>query len=448
VICRWTNFPNPNKHRTCFALAHQLSSWLLVLVFVILFSLPTLHVHADSPISIDANDASYVFSQQIDFMLQASSDSLITAVILFYGQEGERLVRRIYPPFEPGKSIRVNYSEELASGQFAPGSTLIFYWRLTCEDGSTLTTDTLAFEYTDTNHTWKVIAGERVDLFWYGTSSTLAKELAAKADADTLVLEERFGITLVRRLRVYVYNNTTDMGKALSSRSQGYDEAVTTLGVAVDETTLLLLGSHRDVRGTIAHELSHLVVGLATDNPFTDLPRWLDEGLAMYAEGDLRGSNQTALDRGIRDNQLLTIRSMTSYSGKASEVDLFYGQAFSIVDFMIRDLGEDKLQQLLQIMAQGARQEDALQQVYGFGLDELDARWRASIGAEAAPTPEPTAVPGTTPMATKQRTVAPTTIPSDTSRTSQPCTLSLGALLFPLLGGVMFLGRRGTHGVG
>ena len=448
MIRRWINFPSPSRRRTQHASVRPLSSWLLALAFVTLLTMPALRVRADSPISIEANDASYVFSQQIDFSLTASSDSPINAVILFYGQEGERLVRRIYPAFQAGKSITVNYTEELASGQFAPGTTLIFYWQLSCEDGTTLKTDALAFEYTDTNRKWKIIAGERVDLYWYGTSSALAKELATKADADSQVLEERFGIALVRRLRVYVYNSTTDMSKALSSRSQGYDEAVTTLGVAVDQTTLLLLGSHRDVRGTLAHELSHLVVGLATDNPFTDLPRWLDEGLAMYAEGELRSSNQTALDRGVRDNQLLTIRSMTSYSGKASEVDLFYGQAFSIVDFMIRDLGEDELQQLLLVMSQGARQEEALQQVYGFGLDELDKRWRASLGAKAAPTTVPTAEPGSTPVADNQETGVPTAKPTSSTSTSQPCSFGFGALLFPLLGGVMYLGRRGNHGVG
>lgn len=413
-----------------------------------LFTVPGLRVRADSPISIQVNDATYVFSQGIDFSLTASSDSPIKSVVLFYGQQGEGLVRRIYPPFQPGKSVTVNYTEGLAIGQFAPGTTLLYYWQLSCEDGTTLKTDPLTFEYTDTNHKWQIIAGERVDLYWYGNSSALAKELATKADADSQVLQERFGIALVSRLRVYVYNNTTDMGKALASRSQGYDEAVTTLGVAVDQTTLLLLGSHRDVRSTLAHELSHLVVGLATDNPFTDLPRWLDEGLAMYAEGDLRSSNQIALDQGIKANQLLTIRSMTSYSGKASEVDLFYGQAFSIVDFMIRDLGEDKLQQLLQVMSQGARQEEALQQVYGFGLDELDKRWRASVGAKAAPTTAPTAEPGSTPLADNQVTAVPTAVPTSSTSTSQPCSFGFGALLFPLLGGVMYLGRRGNHEVG
>jgi len=355
--------------------------WMLVLAVVLAAVLPVGALHAASGIKVQENTASYVFSERIDFKLKAKADSRITNVILFYGQVGKPLVRRIYPDFNPGKSISASFSEELYAGQYAPGTEMQYYWQLSTEDGNTLRTSPKTFEYNDTNQKWIKISGEFVDLYYYANEK-LAKELAVKANADASELAERYGTELHLHLKVYLYNSRNDMALAIASRSEGYDDAVTTLGVAVNETTLLLLGSHRDVRGTLAHELSHLVIGLATDNPFTALPRWLDEGLAMYAEGPLRSSNRTALEMGIRTDSLLSIRSMTSYSGLASEVDLFYGEAYSIVDFMINDLGEDKLHALLDVLAKGERQEVALSQVYGFGLDELDRRWRISIGAE------------------------------------------------------------------
>jgi hypothetical protein len=171
--------------------------------------------------------------------------------------------------------------------------------------------------------------------------------------------------------------------------------------VAVDEYTLLLLGAHRDVLKTAAHELSHIVVGIATDNPYIALPRWLDEGLAMYAEGELRDDNRYALEDAIKADRLLSVRSMTSYSGRASDVDLFYGQAHSIVSFMLDSFGRARLHDLLDAFSEGMRQEDALMRVYGFGLDELDDRWRASLGLEPrrrsgafrAPLPAPGRIP-------------------------------------------------------
>jgi len=292
-------------------------------------------------------------------------------VILFYGMQGRPIVRRIYPGFAPGKEVKISHTEPVEPGQFAPGTRLRAWWRLSTQDGALLTTETHIFEYTDTSRQWRTLTGAQVDLFWYGREESRARDLLAKAHTALDRLRSDMGVPSLKRIRIYVY-----------TRSESYDERVLTLGVAMDEHTMLLLGSHRDVFKTVAHELSHIVVGIATDNPYTDLPRWLDEGLAMWAEGELPADNRHALEDAIEADQLLSIRSMTSYSGRASDVDLFYGQAYSIVQFLLDEFGRAKLHDLLAAFAEGMRQEDALMRVYGFWLDELDDRWRVSLGLE------------------------------------------------------------------
>jgi hypothetical protein len=348
---------------------------------------------AQGSIRILAATEDYVFAESLRFELEAQSASPIVEVILFYGMADQRLVRRIYPAFVSGKEIQIIHTEPVEPGQFAPGTSLRSWWRLRTQDGAWLTTETHMFQYADKSQQWRTLAGDQVDLFWYGRDENHARDLLTKATEALNRLRGDMGVPVTKRIRIYVYNSQSDMRPALSPRSEGYDEFVTTLGVAMGEDALVLLGTHREVDLTIAHELSHIVVGIATDNPYTDLPRWLDEGLAMYAQGDLPAGNQRAVDDAVRSDTLLSIRSMTSYSGQAGQVDLFYGAAFSIVDWMLRDLGRDKMQQLLAVFADGVRQEDALQRVYGFGLDELDNRWRASLGLEPrhAPTaPAPT----------------------------------------------------------
>jgi len=363
-----------------------------VLVFALVASLATAwaaigapDAMAAGPLDIIADEHGYVFSEALDFYLSARSETAVIEVILFYGREGTPLVRRIYPEMEPGTEIEVSHTEELESGQFAPGTVLRYWWRLLLADGRQIDTETRTFEYTDTNQDWRTIEGTHVDLYWYGRDADHAQDILAAADQAVERLQDEMGIPVERRVRVYVYNNQRDMRAALSSRSESYDDRVLTLGVAVDEYTLLLLGTHRDAFKTVAHELSHIVTGIATDNPYTDLPRWLDEGLAMYAEGELPDDNRYALEDAIEADRLLSIRSMTSYSGKASDVDLFYGQAYSIVSFMLDEFGRDKLVDLLAAFSEGMRQEDALMRVYGFGLDELDDRWRSSLGLQPRP---------------------------------------------------------------
>ena len=236
-------------------------------------------------------------------------------------------------------------------------------------------------------------------------------------------LQSDIGIPIERRVSVYVYNSDRDMGHAVASRSQTYDERVTTLGVVVGERTLLLLGDHPDAEATMAHELSHIVVGIATDNPYAGLPRWLDEGLAMYAEGKLPANNERALQRAIRKDRLLSIRSMSSYTGQSSLVDLYYGEVYSVVEFMLQEYGRDKMRQLLGVFAKGARQEDALRQVYDLTLEDLDDAWRQSLGLrprqaqdDTEPRPEP-----------------------ETEQQAPVCATALSVWLVPALGGALYL---------
>jgi hypothetical protein len=412
-------------------------AWLgicLAFAFVAGFLLAPV-TYADAPIQVIWDQHHYVFSESLSFELEAKSDRPIIEVVLFFGQDGERLVRRVYPEFVPATQVQVTYTETLESGQYAPGTWFRTWWQLSVDNGDVLTTDPTLFEYRDDNHDWQLISGERADLLWYGRDEAEARMLSEKADEAISRLETEIGISIDTRVQIYAYQSDNDMSRALSRRGEGYDDRVRTLGVAVDEDTLLLLAAHRDAELVLAHELSHIVVGIAIDNPYTDLPRWLDEGLAMLAEGELPSDNRRALEKAIRADKLLSIRSMTSYSGQAEQVDLYYGEVYSVIDFMLDEYGRDEMRQLLLIFSEGVRQEEALQRAYGFGLDELDVRWRASLGLGprqelTSETESPVAVEGQRPEKEK----APLCVPA------------AGALLLPLIG-VAWIGEKLRAGV-
>jgi hypothetical protein len=194
-------------------------------------------------------------------------------------------------------------------------------------------------------------------------------------------LEENVGVELEKPVKIVVYQSKADMQEALTSQGAVYEEQIITLGVVVAPDIVLLLGTQQDVEVTIAHELTHVVVGLATENPYAGIPAWLNEGLAMYNEGELRSGNAQALKKGIRENRLLSVRSLTAPTGNPAEVNLFYGEVHSVVDFLLKTYGKEKMSQLLEVFKEGSLADDALMRVYGFDQDELDAQWRESIGA-------------------------------------------------------------------
>nr|MBC7245304.1 hypothetical protein [Chloroflexota bacterium] len=378
--------------------AHRLQVLLLV-ALLFLFPLGSaLGTYADEAIQVVTNTYQVQFAQGITFRLRVKAQSNIREVILYYRLVGEGVTVKIPIAVAPGES-EFSHTWELEPGDIPVGARLEYYWRVVDEGGNEIKTSVVSFHYEDDRFTWKTLEEGQISLFWYGADEAQARRILGYATKSLARLQDEMGVSLDRPISIYVYQSKSDMSLALPRKSEVYDERVVTLGVVVDEGTLLLLGSHPDVEQTVAHELAHVVVELVTDNPYAEVPRWLDEGLAMYAEGALPAGNRRALEEAVRRDQLISVRSLSGYTGDPTQVDLFYGEVYSLLDFMLRTYGKEKMTGLLAAIREGLYQEEALQRVYGFGLDELDAQWRKSLGLSprGTPTVTPSPVPRTAP---------------------------------------------------
>ena len=128
----------------------------------------------------------------------------------------------------------------------------------------------------------------------------------------------------------------------------------------------------------MTHELTHLVIHQMVFNPYNDLPTWLDEGIAMYAEGALEPVLVALLDKAEAEDSLISVRSLSSpFSAYAEESLLAYAQSYSLVEFLISNYGQSKMLELLSTFRQGSGYDEALLKVYGFDMDGLDSLWRS-----------------------------------------------------------------------
>ena len=335
--------------------------------------------HADGPIQVLDNRHEVRFSEGIRFDLQVSSANDLSDVVLYYRKVGEGLTVKVPLGVSIGQ-ITFSHQWDLEPGDVPVGARLEYEWYVADDSGNELRTPATMLEYRDDRFDWEMVSLGNIELSRYGSSEEEAQRLLGYADDSLGRLQGEMGVLLEEPVQIYVYDSKEDMAAALPRSSEAYDDRILTLGVVVDEATLLLLGPHPDVEGTIAHELSHIVVGLATDNPYAELPRWLDEGLAMYSEGELPDGNRRALQAAIEQDRLISVRSLSGYTGDPSQVNLFYGEVYSLIDYLLETYGKEKMTELLTAIREGLYQQEALERVYGFGLDELDARWRESLG--------------------------------------------------------------------
>ncbi len=338
-----------------------------------------LPVSADEPIQVVGNSYEVQFSDSIRFELLVDAPDDLAQVTLYYRKFGEGLRVKVSLPVSAAQRA-FSHVWELEPGEVPVGARLEYEWDITDVAGNELRTPGTTLTYDDDRFDWQVVSDGNIRLYWYRSSEDEARRLLGYAVEALVRLQREMGVMLEQPVHIYVYRSKQDMAAALPRSSEAYDDRILTLGVVVDETTLLLLGPHSDVEGTIAHELSHIVVGLATDNPYAELPRWLDEGLAMYSEGALPDGNRRALQSAIDADNLISVRSLSGYTGDPSQVNLFYGEVYSLIEFLLETYGAEKMADLMAAIREGLYQEDALEKVYGFGLDELDSRWRESLG--------------------------------------------------------------------
>jgi hypothetical protein len=94
---------------------------------------------------------------------------------------------------------------------------------------------------------------------------------------------------------------------------------------------------------------------------------------------------------------------MPAMPGDPEDVIIFYGQSRSIVRMLISRFGPGKMRELMATLQAGANVDRAFREVYGFGLQGLDAMWRGSLGLEPLELTtrrrsRPTAVPQRVPL--------------------------------------------------
>jgi hypothetical protein len=169
-----------------------------------------------------------------------------------------------------------------------------------------------------------------------------------------------------------------------------------------EDGTLLTLGSGDDAEGTASHEVTHILVHRAADGIVPRMTAWLNEGLAEYGNVKPGYSFDMALDFAVANVRLQHFTNMTNIAGTPEDAMIFYGQSRSMVRLMIGTWGPEKMRELMSTLKRGVKIEDAIKEVYGLTLVELENLWRKGLGAppyvpaetgRAMPTPLPQSVP-------------------------------------------------------
>ena len=280
--------------------------------------------------------------------------------------------------FEAGRDVAVTWDWDMRRrGSIPPGAVVWWRWRVVDDTGQEFRTPSQETVFSDDRFDWQAHTADNVTFNWYAGGSDFGSRIAdgVRDSLDTLQL----GKELVAPIKVFVYESAADARGAVL-----FAQAWTGGLAFVAHNIVLITVDPEDFESHlpgVVHELAHLLVEEATFNCFGGLPTWLDEGLAVYAEGELPDYQRRALDEAIANDDLISLRSLnSSFPAADTGATLSYALSQSLVEYLITAHGWPKMQELLAVFAQGTTHEGAIQQVYGMDLDGLEAAWRQSLG--------------------------------------------------------------------
>ncbi len=366
---------------------------ILALVICLLLTIlsPGL-VQAQSGLTVLDSSAQAEFPSNLKFNLSVESDVTITDIRLHYAVDlvsFAQVTSEVYIEFVPSPTVDAKWTWDMRkTGGLPPGSSVDYWWTVEDVNGNRVETAPVKVRFDDLRYPWRSLAEDEITIYWYKGDESFAQEIMAVAQQALVQLASDTGAYLERPIKLYIYASAQDLQGAMIYPQEWTGGAAFT---RYDTITIgIAPGNLQWGKKAIAHELTHLVIHQMTLNPYGGLPNWLDEGLAMHTEGVLGPQFTTHLNRAIAENGLISVPSLSSpFSAYADEALLAYAQSYSVIEFLISNYGQDKMLELLNTFREGSGYDAALEKVYGFDMDGLDALWRDYI-TEQYQTPEAT----------------------------------------------------------
>ena len=315
----------------------------------------------------------------LHFNMTAESGDDITDIRLNYSLERDSfasVTSEVFIEFTPDTDVDIDWTWDMRrTGGLPPGAEIEYWWTIIDAGGHRTETTPEQIRFEDTRHDWQSLTEDKVTIYWYDGGRSFADDLMTASKIAMARLTEETGAFLKKPVKLYIYANVDDLRGAMIFPQDW------TGGVAYTTHGIIAIGIEPNNLGwgerVIAHEITHLIIHQMTSNPYIGLPTWLNEGLAMFNEGDISQGFTDFLNNAIANENLISVRSLSSpFSAFAEESVLSYAQSHSVVKYLIETYGQDKMLALLNTFSQGSGYDETLESVYGFDMDELNTLWQ------------------------------------------------------------------------
>jgi hypothetical protein len=352
---------------------------LLLLIASASALLITQQVRAQSGIAMQST-ATYQFGTQITFVAQISAPVQIQQANLVIFDESQSLTHVQAVNFVNGRS---EYSFDTRQNLIQPFAVVRWYYELTLSDGSVLQSDSYSLHYDDNRFTWQKLEAGSLHVMWAQGDATFGQNALNAAQAGLQSINNIVPVDLTQSVDIFIYPTQNDLavfGGEVWEAGRAYPES----GVAL---VVIALDSNQSVNmeRLIPHELMHLMFYRQLGAGATNLPSWLNEGVATLAEINPTADYGIVLqDANTRNGLIPMVNLCASFPTDPAQAFLAYAEARSFTTYLRDTYGAPTLLNLAKVYAQGMDCQNGAQRALGTSLAKLESDWlEKSLGHNA-----------------------------------------------------------------
>ena len=350
---------------------------LLIIAFISAILPAPAAIAQTAPVEVIKNQLQVSFPDELTFQVSAQAASSITSIKLIYGS-GARSCQNgqasLEPDFISGTKIEAEWTWELKrSGALPIGAQVWWQWQFTLADGSSYTTPRQEVTIEDDRHAWNTLNQDGVTVYWYEGRSSFGRLILDIALDSLSRLELDMGVVSSADISIIIYPTAEEVREALIVTSEWAG------GVALPEFNATIVGIAPDeldwAAEVIPHELAHLVTSTRIFNcKGGRLNTWLNEGLAVYAEGPLSELARESVLASLDQDSLPVLSSLANgFSAYGDEARLSYDQSAVMIEYLLMTYGPEQMDAFLSYIQSGQPVNTALVNAFGLDTAGLDA---------------------------------------------------------------------------
>jgi hypothetical protein len=331
-----------------------------------------------------AADSTYGVEMRFSVQLPGGAPDKLELLLNFAGSDST-----VVAPVKPGSSS-AEYIWDAKNQPITPNTAIGYQWRATTGGQVTLSAEkSLLYDDDRPGLDWRSARIGAATVHWYGGAEAQARHFGSISADAAAAAEKLLGHDLAGPLDIFVYDSHDDFFGALGPGAREWIGAATFPSI---RTIFMWLGggSSSYLETTMTHEVTHVVFGDATRNPFHDPAKWFNEGLAVWSEQQSASGHEGNVRSAADAGQLLAFDGIAeSFPIGDQAARLAYDEGATMVGMIIDRYGRDAIASIATAWRNGDGDAEALQAGTGVSADKLFATYFSAFGSAVPTAVEP-----------------------------------------------------------